>query len=202
MAPQQPVPNLGDAEIAQALSELARGEQTASAMESQLSALEQKIDALLASAETHNNAQADGPNEAQTTDNSKTREKWSLQQAYKIIRLYGYLTDTVRRKHQTQSRRRSSGSFMENIFISYQRKRRTSHRGNSRWLVRVLVNKDSDHHKIKYGLKRSILQQSKGYIHPYAPKTLGKFFHFIYYWTYLYIITDKIILPFLHIQST
>ncbi|KAI4191474.1 MAG: hypothetical protein L6R41_000008 [Letrouitia leprolyta] len=75
MAPQQPVPNPGDADIAKALQELARGEQTASAMENQLSALEQKIDALLASAESQDKAQEDGHDKAQTTDKSEKKEK-------------------------------------------------------------------------------------------------------------------------------
>ncbi|KAL9003346.1 MAG: hypothetical protein Q9188_003774 [Gyalolechia gomerana] len=75
MAPHQTVPNPGDADIAKALQELARGEQTASAMENQLSALEQKIDALLASAESQNISHEDGQNEAETTDKSNTKQE-------------------------------------------------------------------------------------------------------------------------------
>lgn len=71
MAPEPATPESGDADIAKAFQEIARyvvdflrytglleltgsgnrGEQAASAMENQLTALEQKIDALLASAE-------------------------------------------------------------------------------------------------------------------------------------------------------
>ncbi|KAL9029726.1 MAG: hypothetical protein Q9196_002065 [Gyalolechia fulgens] len=75
MAPQQPVPNPGDADIGKALQELARGEQTASVMENQLSALERKIDALLASAESQNTSQEGGHLEAETVDKSKTNEE-------------------------------------------------------------------------------------------------------------------------------
>ncbi|KAI4279561.1 MAG: hypothetical protein LQ337_000146 [Flavoplaca oasis] len=52
MAPEhETTPELGDADIAVAFQEIARGEQAATAMEDQLTALESKIDALLASAE-------------------------------------------------------------------------------------------------------------------------------------------------------
>lgn len=57
MSSQRPIPdqtdpiNAGDADFAQAFKDLARGEKTASALERQLSAMEKKIDELLAQAE-------------------------------------------------------------------------------------------------------------------------------------------------------
>ncbi|KAL8677784.1 MAG: hypothetical protein Q9186_005817 [Xanthomendoza sp. 1 TL-2023] len=52
MAPVHTRPDPGEADLAQAFQEIARGEQAASAMENQLTALEQKIDALLAGAQS------------------------------------------------------------------------------------------------------------------------------------------------------
>ncbi|KAI4144721.1 MAG: hypothetical protein LQ341_002588 [Variospora aurantia] len=66
MAPQQPTPDdLVKADFARALEELARGEQTASVMENQLTALEHKIDALLATTESQDAANTDDRNETQ-----------------------------------------------------------------------------------------------------------------------------------------
>ncbi|KAL8773138.1 MAG: hypothetical protein Q9209_001814 [Squamulea sp. 1 TL-2023] len=52
MAPEQKTTESGDADIAKAFQELAKGERAASAMENQLTVLERKIDALLASADS------------------------------------------------------------------------------------------------------------------------------------------------------
>ncbi|KAL9014955.1 MAG: hypothetical protein Q9173_000409 [Seirophora scorigena] len=75
MAPQQPTSGLGEADFAQALQELARGEQTASAMEDQLTALEQKIDALLASAEAQTASNIDDRKEMQDGDKNQVNGK-------------------------------------------------------------------------------------------------------------------------------
>ncbi|KAL8674671.1 MAG: hypothetical protein Q9168_000903 [Polycauliona sp. 1 TL-2023] len=79
MAPEREMtPEPGDADIAKAFQELARGEQAASAMENQLTALEQKIDALLASAESagspdKDDADAGAPQTDGTTDATKSK---------------------------------------------------------------------------------------------------------------------------------
>ncbi|KAL8652942.1 MAG: hypothetical protein Q9210_002388 [Variospora velana] len=73
MAPQQPTPDLVKADFVQALAELARGEQTASAMENQLTALEQKIDALLATTESQGASNPDDRNGMQDGDSDKNQ---------------------------------------------------------------------------------------------------------------------------------
>lgn len=93
MAPENATPEAGDTDIAKAFQEIARytvdpllhtglpeltrlghrGEQAASAMENQLTALEQKIDALLASAECPGaSAGSSGAGAPQTDGNHNT----------------------------------------------------------------------------------------------------------------------------------
>ncbi|KAL8843558.1 MAG: hypothetical protein Q9170_000062 [Blastenia crenularia] len=72
MASQRPATDAGDADISKALQELARGEQTASAMENKLTALEQKIDALLASAESQVTPNGEEQESVKTSEESRT----------------------------------------------------------------------------------------------------------------------------------
>ncbi|KAL8719934.1 MAG: hypothetical protein Q9225_003137 [Loekoesia sp. 1 TL-2023] len=74
MAPQQTA-GREDADFAKALQDLARGEQTASAMENQLTALERKIDDLLASAESQSTSEGNDQSKAQTADKSRMTEE-------------------------------------------------------------------------------------------------------------------------------
>ncbi|EKG14702.1 hypothetical protein MPH_08175 [Macrophomina phaseolina MS6] len=64
MAAQQngdvPRGSAGDADLAQAFKDLARGEQTASALENHLDALEARIEELLAAADAQQQASAQG----------------------------------------------------------------------------------------------------------------------------------------------
>ncbi|KAL8999276.1 MAG: hypothetical protein Q9169_001821 [Polycauliona sp. 2 TL-2023] len=77
MAPEhETTPEPGDADIAKAFQELARGEQAASAMENQLTALEQRIDALLASAESPDlSSRNDAAGAPQIDGNNDTKDK-------------------------------------------------------------------------------------------------------------------------------
>ncbi|KAL8921938.1 MAG: hypothetical protein Q9172_003787 [Xanthocarpia lactea] len=75
MAPENATPEPADADFAKAFQEIARGEQAASAMENQLTALEQKIDALLASAESSGATDGHcGPDRQQTDGKNDTTE--------------------------------------------------------------------------------------------------------------------------------
>ncbi|MCJ1399690.1 hypothetical protein MMC11_002892 [Xylographa trunciseda] len=60
----------GDRDLAQAFKDLARGEQTASAMENKLSGLEQRIDDLLASMEENSRDK----NSVDTEDEQRRKE--------------------------------------------------------------------------------------------------------------------------------
>ncbi|KAL9605110.1 MAG: hypothetical protein Q9219_000044 [cf. Caloplaca sp. 3 TL-2023] len=75
MAPQDSIPGHEEADFAKALQELARGEQTASAMETQLTALEKKIDDLLATAQSSNTIDGSDPGKEQTANDGRMADK-------------------------------------------------------------------------------------------------------------------------------